>query len=60
MAKLRVTARDGGVPEIEGQVAGTAFLTKDETVEWDGGQTATITSGDYNSSAKIDITFTCK
>lgn len=51
---------DGGVPEIEGKVAGAAFLTKDESVDWDGGKSGTITSGDYNSTAKIDITFSCK
>jgi hypothetical protein len=51
---------DGGVPEIEGSIAGTAFLTKDETVDWDGGTTGTITSSDYNSPSTIAITFACK
>jgi hypothetical protein len=51
---------DGGGSEIEGSIAGTAFLTKDESVDWNGGTTATITSGDYNSDAKIGITFACR
>ena len=55
-----VLKSEGGVPEIEGSIAGTAFLTKDETVEWSGGKTGSITSSDYNSPAKIAITFACK
>jgi hypothetical protein len=54
-----VLKSDGGVPEIEGSIAGTAFLTKDEVVDWDGGSTGTITSNDYNSPSKLAITFAC-
>ncbi len=55
-----VLKSDGGVPEIEGSIAGTAFLTKGETVAWHGGTTGTITSSDYNSPSTIAITFACK
>ena len=58
--KIVLKPDDGGMPEIEGEVAGVAFLTKDDVVAWDGGKSGTITSGDYNSSAKIEITFTCE
>ena len=58
--KIVLKPDGGGRPEIEGKVAGAAFLTKDESVDWSGGKSGTITSGDYNSTATIDITFTCK